>query len=324
MRSSAARRWAGTAFAVVLFGTGAGACGTGAGSGSATSTAGTEQPSALTPAEAVAQAAEDSVGIASLRYRISGSVPDRGRLTVEASMATKPSAMSMELTTADQRAKGPMEVRFVGKALYLGGSALDNSALVGEKWGLDESGLAQLRGRSWLRAEPAVWGRGAVDNNTYGVLPRQIEGSPVVQSTILTGSRNTKRIGTETVEGTRTVHYRGTVTPEGLRASRDAVTGKAARKRQIDSLDHFYGLRLDKNLTMDLWIDGDGRAKQFRLRGATYKMPYTAEGEPLKLAVGDRIDLTFTFLGINEPVTVKVPPARDTADLAALVDTQAG
>ncbi|MFE1798137.1 hypothetical protein ACFW9L_18525 [Streptomyces sp. NPDC059517] len=323
---------AGTAFAVVLFGAGAGACGAGDGSGSATSTTATsptatsttEEPPALTPAEAVAQAAEDSAGITSLRYRITGSVPDRGRLTAEASMATKPSAMSMELTTADQRAKGPLGVRFVGKALYFGGSALDDSALVGEKWGLDESGLAQLRGRSWLRAEPAAWGRGAVDNNTYGVLPRQIEGSPVVQSTILTGSRNPKRIGTETVDGTRTVHYRGTVTPEGLRASRDAVTGKAARKRRIDSLDHFYGLRLDKNLTMDLWIDGDGRAKQFRMRGATYKMPYTADGEPLKPVVGDPIDLTFTFLEINEPVTVEAPPAGDTADLAALVDTQAG
>ncbi|PSM37288.1 hypothetical protein C6Y14_42985 [Streptomyces dioscori] len=307
-----------------MFGTGAGACGTGVGSGSATSTTATEQTPVLTPAEAVAEAAEDSAGITSLRYRITGSVPDRGRLRGEASMATKPSAMSMELTTADQRAKGPMEVRFVGKALYFGGSALDDSALVGDKWGLDESGLAQLRGRSWLRAEPAAWGRGVVDNNTYGVLPRQIEGSPVVQSTILTGSRNPKRIGTETVDGTRTVHYRGTVTSEGLRASRDAVTGKAARKRQIDSLDHFYGLRLDKNLTMDLWIDGDGRAKQFRMRGATYTMPYATDGKPLKPGIGDPIDLTFTFLDINEPVTVRTPPAGDTVDLAALADTHVG
>jgi hypothetical protein len=132
-------------------------------------------------------------------------------------MVTKPSAMSMQLTTADQRAEGPLEVRFVGKALYLGGSALggnalddsalDGSALGGEKGGLDGSALARLRGRSWLRAEPAAWGRGALDSNTCRVLPRQIEGSPVVQSTFLTGSRHPKRIGTETVDGTRTGHY---------------------------------------------------------------------------------------------------------------------
>ncbi|MFJ2264464.1 hypothetical protein ACIOKD_40355 [Streptomyces sp. NPDC087844] len=277
----------------------------------------------MTPAQAVTKAAEASARITSLRYRITGSVPDRGRLTVEASMNTKPLDMSMELTTAGQRAQGPMKVRFVGKALYLGGSALGGSTPVGKKWGLSESALTQVRGRSWLRAEPAAWGRGVVDNNTYGVLPHQIEGSPVVQSTILTGSRNPKKIGTKTVDGTPTTHYRGTVTPEGMRASRDAVTGKAARERQIDSLDHFYGLRLDKNLTMDLWIDGDGRAKQFRMRGATYEMPYTADGEPLAPVVGDPIDLTVTFLDINEPVSVRTPLAGDTADLAALVDAQA-
>ncbi|WP_314409001.1 hypothetical protein [Streptomyces sp. DSM 40484] len=212
VRPSVARRVAGTAFAVVLSGTGAGACGVDAGSSSAPPSTATVQPSALTPAEAVAKAAEKSVGITSVRYRIAGTVPDRGRLTAEASMVTKPSAMSMQLTTADQRAEGPLEVRFVGTALYLGGSALggnalDDSALGGEKGGLDGSALAQLRGRSWLRAEPAAWGRGALDSNTCRVLPRQIEGSPVVQSTFPTGSRNPKRIGTETVDGTRTVHY---------------------------------------------------------------------------------------------------------------------
>jgi hypothetical protein len=315
---SVSRRVASAALGVALLGGGTGACGTGAGSSSGGSAEATAP--VLTPAEAVAKAAEDSADITSLRYRITGSVPDRGRLTVDAAMDTAPLAMSMELTTADQRAKGPLNVRFTGKALYVGGSALDTQKL-GSLAKLDAE---ELDGRSWLRIEPAAWGRGAVDNQSYGVLPRQIEGSPVLQSTLLTGSKNTKKIGAETIDGARTTHYRGTVTSKGLRAAQQAATDKAIRERQTNSLDQFLALGLDKNLIMDLWIDDDGRTKQFRMRGATYKARVNADGEPLKPVVGDPIDMTVTFLRINEPVTVRTPSAGDTVDLGALLDAQTG
>lgn len=274
----------------------------------------------MTPAEVVAKAAEDSADITSLRYRITGSVPDRGRLTVDAAVNTAPLAMSMELTTADQRAKGPLNVRFAGKALYVGGSALDTQKL-GRLAKLDAQ---ELNGKSWLRIDPAAWGRGAVDNKSYGVLPRQIEGSPVLQSTLLTGAKNTKKIGAETIDGARTAHYRGTVTFDGLRAAQQAATDKASRGRQTNSLDQFMALGLDKNLIMDLWIDDDGRTRQFRMRGATYKARVSADGEPLKPVVGDPIDMTITFLRINDPVTVRIPSAGDTADLGALLDAPTG
>ncbi|MEU4614363.1 hypothetical protein [Streptomyces umbrinus] len=313
---SVSRRAASAALGFVLLGGGAGACGTGAGSGSG----GSAQAPVLTPAEAVAKAAEDSADITSLRYRITGSVPDRGRLTVDAAMSTAPLAMDMELTTADQRAKGPLNIRFAGKALYVGGSALDTQKL-GRLAKLDTQ---ELNGKSWLRIKPAGWGLVSVDNQSYGLLPRQVEGSPIVQSTLLTGSKNAKKIGAETIDGARTTHYRGTVTFDGLRAAQQAATDKAGRERQINSLDQFIALGLDKNFIMDLWIDNDGRTRQFRMRGATYKAPVNADGEPFRLVVGDPIDMTVTFLRINEPVTIKTPSAGDTADLDALLDTQTG
>lgn len=314
---SVSRRVASAALGVVLLGGGAGACGTGAGSSSGGSA---EAAASVTPAEAVAKAAEDSADITSLHYRITGSVPDRGRLTVDAAMNTAPLAMRMELTTADQRAKGPLNVRFAGKALYVGGSALDTQKL-GKLAKLDAE---ELNGRSWLRIEPAAWGRLSVDNQSYGVLPRQVEGSPIVQSTLLTGSKNTKKIEAETIDGARTTHYRGTVTFKGLRDAQQAATDKASRERQTNSLDQFMALGLDKNLTMDLWIDDDGRTRQFRMRGATYKASVSADGKPLKPVVGDPIDMTVTFLRINEPVTVTTPSAGDTADLGALLDARTG
>jgi hypothetical protein len=185
--------------------------------------------------------------------------------------------------------------------MYVGGPAVTSNEAFSDR----------LDGRTWVRAAPAVWGRGAVDNNSYGILPRQIEGSPVVQSTILTGSEDLRKIGTESIDGTRTTHYRGTVTSGGLRAARDAAADKATQERQVESLDRFSALDVDDILTMDLWIDDD-RVKQFRMRGDTQGIPGRNDG--------DSFDLTITFLDVNQPVTIAVPPAADTVDIDALAD----
>ena len=162
-------------------------------------------------------------------------------------------------------------------------------------------------GKGWFRADPAAWGGLTVDNNSYGVLPRQLESSPIVQSTLLTGSKDVQAVGTETVDGIRTTHYRGTVTFDGLRAARDAAPDEATRERRIESLDQFMGLGVSDTLTMHLWIDGDDQTKQFRMQARTDDLRGGTGGGPL--------DLTVTFLEIDRPVTIEAPPAEDTTAL---------
>ncbi|MFZ4191878.1 hypothetical protein [Streptomyces pseudogriseolus] len=157
-------------------------------------------------------------------------------------MSTDPLAMSMKMTAADQGGDSRLEVRFVDEVMYVGGSAVDSQ---------------KLGGKSWFRAEPAAWGRRAADYNSHGVLPRQIEGNPVAQSTLLIGSEDPRMIGTETVDCTRTRHYKGTVTSGGLLAARKGAVDEATRERLIGSLDQFMGLGVSDTLTMDVWIDGD-------------------------------------------------------------------
>ncbi|WP_371577308.1 LppX_LprAFG lipoprotein [Streptomyces sp. NBC_01314] len=123
--------------------------------------------------------------------------------------------------------------------------------------------------------------------------------TPTAQSTLLTGSKDLRLIGTETVDGARTTHYKGTVNSDGL-----------IRER----LDQFMQLEVSDPLTMDLWIDGDDRTKQFRMR---------AEHNDMLVGTGDGLlDLTITFLDINKPVAIKAPPTKDTTPLAD--DAQAG
>ncbi|MFI9170425.1 hypothetical protein [Streptomyces lincolnensis] len=278
----------GAVFAVVVVGGGTVACGGGS--------AGADRAE-VTPAAAVAEAARHSEGTSSLRYRVTGTLPEKGRVEAEASMSTEPSVMGMRMTTAEGGEKRRLEIRFVDDVMYVGGSALASE---------------KLDGKGWFRAEPSAWGRGSWDNNSYGVLPNQLEGNPAVQSTLLTGSKDLRTAGTETVEGTGTTHYRGTVTSGGLRAARDAAADPATRRHRIDSLDQFIALHIDGALTMDLWVDDDNRTKRFRVRGDIK--------DPRGRAAGERLDLTVTFLDVDRPVSVEAPPAEDTADIAALTD----
>ncbi|WP_328502282.1 hypothetical protein OG828_23870 [Streptomyces sp. NBC_00457] len=253
----------------------------------------------------MAKAAANSERITSLHYRVTGTVPDKGRLEAEASMHTEPLTMSMKMNATGQGRDEQLEIRFVDEVMYVGGSAVNSE---------------KLDGKSWFSADPAVWGRGAADNNSYGILPRQIEGNPAVQSRILTASKDVRRIGTQTIDGTRTTHYRGTVTSRGIGAARDAAASTAARERHINSLDQFFVLRVEGTLTMDLWIGDDSRTKQFRLQGDTRDTRGGTDGKPLEIIDGDPLDLTITFLDVNQPVTVEAPPSEDTADLAAQMD----
>lgn len=263
------------AFVAVLLAGGSVACGGGAKSSSAVA-----KPPKVTPAAAVAKAGKNAEDITSLRYRISGTVPGKGRLKAEASMSTQPLAMNMQMTTpTSQGGNSQLKIRFVDKVMYVGGSAVRPE---------------KLNGKSWLKAAPAIWGRGGVDNQSYGILPSQLQASPIAQSTLLTGSKDLRLIGTETVDGAKTTHYKGTVNSKALTPG---------------SLDQFIQLEVSDPLTMDLWTDGDGRTKQFRLR---------AQHNDDMVGTGDGpLDLTITFLDINQPVTIKAPPAKDTTPLAA-------
>src|SRR5262249_29890469 len=148
----------------------------------------------VTPVSAVARAAKNSDAITSLHYRISGTVPSRGRLTAEASMTTKPLAMSMKLTFAAAGAgSGPMEIRIVDKVMYVGGKGLRSD---------------KLKGKSWVSGAPATWGGSGVENQSYGVLPSQLQANPTAQSTLLAGSKDLRSIGTETIAGVPTAHYK--------------------------------------------------------------------------------------------------------------------
>ena len=241
---------------------------------------------AMTPAAAIAKAAKNSEAIKSVHYRMKGKVPGAGRVTAEAAMSMKPLAMSMKMTAPDQATEGPVEIRLVDKAMYIGGNA---------------SLAKEMDGKSWIKFDMSALG-GGKGLNADQLGAGQAEQNPAANSTFLTGSKNVKKVGTETVDGVPTTHYEGKVTVEDLKASLKGKD-KTVREQREKALDQYEKLGVDA-FTMDMWIDGDNHTKQFRMRGEADKGP---------------LDLTFTFLDINKPVQVTAPPAKDTADLAAMM-----
>ncbi|MFJ4269818.1 DUF1396 domain-containing protein [Streptomyces coelicoflavus] len=240
----------------------------------------------MTPAAAVAKAAKNSEEIDSLHYRLTGKTPEEGRIKAEAEMQIKPTlAMSMKMTALDQGAEGTAEIRLVDKAMYIGGSP---------------EAAKEMDGKRWIKFD--LSGTGVDEQMNQMGSASQADKNPATESTFLTGAKDVEKVGTETVDGVKTTHYKGTVALADLEKS-IGDEDEATREKREKSLEQYEKMGVDK-LTMDMWVDGDDQTKQFRMRADADKGP---------------LDMTFTFLGVNEPVKVIAPPAAEVADLAEMM-----
>ncbi|MCX4908089.1 DUF1396 domain-containing protein [Streptomyces sp. NBC_00878] len=245
-----------------------------------------EESPKMTPAAAVAKAAKNTEDITSISYRMTGRTPEEGRVKADAQMRMKPDvAMSMKITALDQGADGTAEIRLVDKAMYIGGGA---------------AAAKEMDGKSWIKFDLSTLGDDALGGAAPGA--GTADKNPAQESTFLTGSKDVKKVGTEKVDGVETTHYKGTVALDDFRESLKDES-KTTREQREKSLEQYEKMGVD-TLTMDMWIDGEDHAKQFRMRGDADK---------------GKLDMTITFVDYNKPVTVEAPPAKDVMDLAEMM-----
>jgi hypothetical protein len=236
----------------------------------------------------VAKAAKNTERITSLHYRMTGTVPGEGRIHGEGRMGMQPLAVDMKMTSEDKAADGPVEIRFVGNAMYIGAGA---------------EAAKEMDGKSWIKFDLAAMGMDK-ELNTQQFGAGQAGQNPVQESTFLTSSKHVSKVGTETVDGVRTTHYKGDITLAEMRAFLKKMhLDKDTRERREKSLDQYEKMGAD-TMTMDMWIDGSDHTKQFRMRSDAEKGP---------------LDTTITFLDVNKPVTVTAPPAKDTVSLSDMM-----
>ncbi|MCC2279694.1 hypothetical protein LKL35_30325 [Streptomyces sp. ET3-23] len=255
-------------------------CSASDGKRSASSAAAGAEAASGAPVAAVQTAAKKAAELKSLRVEMSGTVPGApGRMQADMAMSMAPKAMEMTMELAGRGEEGGrFTLKLVGDAMYLGGSEKIAGHLDGKHWV-----KLPLNGKM----KDALDGMGAAHQD------------PSAQTDLLSGSRNIKKVGEETVAGTRATHYAGSVTIDEMegqvgKGGSDAV--KESRRKSVEQLRQQGVQKLD----VDLWIDKDSRPVQLRERGQADKGP---------------LDLTMVFKDFDKPVTVEAPAADDTADM---------
>lgn len=117
-----------------------------------------------------------------------------------------------------------------------------------------------------------------------------------------------KKVGTETVRGVETTHYRATVDLDKAAAAspvsvRDDLTEVA---RQLGT----------PKLAVEAWLDADGRLRRLRY---TIDLADLDDGAPAKGAGTGMVVATLELFDFGTEVAVSPPPAAETTDLADLL-----
>lgn len=250
------------------------------------------QPVDVSPAAAVRKATEKAEKFTSLEYRMAGEVPGEGSLEGTGAISTDPPAVQMKLKTDGGTAaeSGEVEIRLVDDAMYMNAGP---------------EAAAEMDGRTWLKIGMSEGEAGEGENPLLEL--KEAGDNPAEEAQMMNAAEDLEKVGEEKIEGVRTTRYTGTVTLDDLRAD---LKGKDAetRKDRQEKIDEMAEQGFDE-FTMDMWIDGEDRTKQFRMRAETKEGP---------------LDTTMTFLSYNEPVTVQAPPASETADMDAMMQDAEG
>ncbi|MFI5758355.1 DUF6612 family protein [Streptomyces sp. NPDC051569] len=245
------------------------------------------KPVEVSPVAAVKRAADKNDNLTSISYTMSGTVPgEEGVVEAEAALSLKPLAMQMKMRAVMEGKKQEVEIRLTGEGMYLNAG---------------EEAAKEMDGKSWMKFPMEALGEG---QSPLGGLSGQANKNPAAESSALSVAEDLKKVGEETIDGVKTTHYSGTLTIADLAKGMPGTDAESKKLRE-QTLKSYKDMGVDK-LVMEMWIDEQDHTKQFRTKAASKKGP---------------LDLTIKFLDYNKPVTVTAPPAAETTDLGAMMES---
>ncbi|WP_329458200.1 hypothetical protein [Streptomyces sp. NBC_01497] len=162
-------------------------------------------------------------------------------------------------------------------------------------------------GKTWLKLDLKKVA-GALGGSSGATAGMTDPAAPFTYVKGLSGTDVTK-VGTETVNGTRTTHYRASVDVGKL------TPGNTAESRQLRQ-------QLGDRLPVDLWLDDQGRIRQEEVRatvktGAGASASSSASPAPSAAAGKVALDSKLQFTDFGTKADVSAPPAAQTADVTA-------
>lgn len=112
------------------------------------------------------------------------------------------------------------------------------------------------------------------------------------QTKLLTGSKDARKVGEETVEGVQTTHYTGTLTPREALAQLDPEQREAFKK--------LYAQLGQTKINFDVWVGADSLPRKMTNKLDTPQGPVTT---------------TMLYRDFGAPVDVTAPPAAQVGDM---------
>ncbi|GLW65966.1 putative lipoprotein [Actinomadura rubrobrunea] len=204
----------------------------------------------LSAAEAVLQSSQKTAKAQSFKADLTVTDAQEG-VQVE---ATGRFRLQPELTFSAQLKK----VSHRGQSLEnMGGQAIYTGDVLYAR--LPEAARSVVGGKPWVKVDVAQVGR-RTGFDLSGLVDQVRKVDPAEQTKMFTGSKDVRRVGEETVDGVRTVHYTGTVT------ARDALNRLDPQVRQRVS-EWFRGDAPDEKISFDLWVDKDQLPRKIVTKG---------------------------------------------------------
>jgi hypothetical protein len=231
----------------------------------------------LTPRQAVLAAAKQAQQVTSATETLTVHVSGASSSTTTGTILfrLKPALLvSGNLNATAAGANGRVKVILTSAAIYLSDPALTSQ--LGKQWvKIDLSALPALAGGSGAGVAQLV--QSLQGNNFTG------------QAQLATVAKNTRVVGQQTVDGVATTEYAGSFTaPDGLKALPAGL--RKALAPELQALG-------SSTISFHEWIDG-----QHHVRKVT----------DIETLNGDTVNTTINITGINQPVSITLPPASQT------------
>lgn len=294
----AVRRAAGAAAATALLCTGAAACGGGsadrAGDDQQTSTRSQSQvTTALTAA--FKKTSEAKSAKVSMTMKAPTGTGGSETVKLDGTMGWDPTVMDMTMTgsslgKADPDAPQAMRMLWQDNVMYMDMGAKAAKDMDGKRWmKMDLGAMAEKSGDEQLTRQMT----GSLDSMNQ---------DPAQQIAVLLSSPNLKHLGTATLGGVKTQHYKGTLSVDEMMAKNDSL--KVLKKSEREELLKNVKKAGIKDYDTELWVNEDDLPVRLDV---TMDSPQGA------------VDISETFSDYGAAVKVDVPPAGDTMDIMAML-----
>lgn len=236
-----------------------------------------KQAAAVPAAQAIALASQKTADVSSYKVTITAAGTGQAAAKVHGSIQIRLKPEVQAVGTLDQASIHGQSIPGGERAILLGDYFY---AKVPQQ-------LSQLTGgKPWVRFSVSQ-ASSQSGVNLDSLIKRA---NPAEQTKIFTGSKDARRVGSESINGVKTTHYAGTLTPE--------QAGKLDPKAQ-QAFKEFYQRSGANKVTFDLWVGKDSLPRKLVTKVAADKGTASS---------------TMIFSDFNKSFSVSAPPATEVTD----------